>query len=426
MALYFSQRHLNILNLFLQGALFLTIFVSSYVLFKDPFEFYIGYIVILLLMPFFMKKFGIPKVFIYFFIMLLLMGSYNIMIHNNTIALFAKIFLGLMMSYLFYYYMILVYDEDIVYLFKLYLKGALFISFIGLFQFISFQIGFVYGYDYTFFLNKSWPVLGGNLGIRINSIYPEPSQFALVHAPLLFVACLNLIRGKKENPFYFPIWQSLIAIFTYFLTFSSLGYVVFFVYIILYIINMGLVRYILFIAPLFIGIFYIVYKNVPDFAERLDDSISIFETEDFTIADTHGSSIVLFDNYKVAFSNFKKNPLFGTGLGSHKLAFDKFSVTKHLKQYGLDRNSADANSMFLRIMSETGLLGLFLTIYFIFKFFISKASSPKPEYWIISSAILGLMILQLFRQGHYFINGFPFFVLLYFYNHKKATHYTPS
>jgi hypothetical protein len=28
-----------------------------------------------------------------------------------------------------------------------------------------------------------------------------------------------------------------------------------------------------------------------------------------------------------------------------------------------------------------------------------------------------MLLLNLFRQGHYFLNGFPFFVLLYIYNY---------
>lgn len=420
MGAYFTERHLRFFNYILQSGIFLSIFLSSYIIFKEPFEFYVGYIVIFSLMPFFIKKYGVPKPFIYFFVILLFVGGFNIAIGNNTFSLFLKIFLGIMMSYLFYYYVILSYREDVVYLFRLYLKGAMVISFIGLFQFISFQIGFHQGYDYTYILNKTGPVFGGNLGIRINSIYPEPSQFAIVQSPLFFIACLNLVRGRNENPFYFSIWKSVIVIFTYFLTFSSLGYIVLIIYVILYMLNIGLIRYILIVVPVFIVIFYFVYQNVPDFTERFDDSINIFQTERFQVGDTHGSSIVLFDNYKVAFTNFKKNPIFGTGLGSHKLAFERYSVTKHLKKLGFDRNSADANSMFLRIISETGLLGVFLVFYFVFKFFVSRAQSETPEQWIMSSAIFGLIFLQLFRQGHYFINGFPFFVLIYFYNHKKA------
>ena len=30
-----------------------------------------------------------------------------------------------------------------------------------------------------------------------------------------------------------------------------------------------------------------------------------------------------------------------------------------------------------------------------------------------------MILLNLFRQGHYFLNGFPFFLILYFYNAKS-------
>lgn len=399
-------------------ALFIPIFISSYVLFKEPFEFYIGYLVMMFFLPFFLRKMGVPKIGLYLLLILLFVGIYNIQVGNNTYVLFFKIYLGLIMTYFFYYYVIESFDENVEQLFKWYLKGALLMSYIGLFQFISYHIGFKAGYNYTWFLNKSGPVLGGNLGIRINSLYPEPSQYAIIQSPLFFISILNFILPKDQNPFYFSKWKSAVAIVTYLLTFSSLGYFVIFIFLILYFINYGILRYLLFMTPVIIGIFYILYKNVPEFSSRIDDSFFVFDTGEFTLGDTHGSSIILYDNYKVSIRNFSENPLFGTGLGSHKIAFDRFSVTKHIQKHGFAGNSADANSMFLRTMSEVGLIGIIGILYFIFTFYVRRINQVPNTYWIISNAILGLMILQLFRQGHYFLNGFPFFALLYFYTYK--------
>ncbi|HRH11298.1 MAG TPA: hypothetical protein PLU73_07270, partial [Bacteroidia bacterium] len=51
-----------------------------------------------------------------------------------------------------------------------------------------------------------------------------------------------------------------------------------------------------------------------------------------------------------------------------------------------------------------------------FKGYIVRDPERPSNHWLISNAILVMILLNLFRQGHYFLNGFPFFVLLYLYN----------
>ena len=44
-------------------------------------------------------------------------------------------------------------------------------------------------------------------------------------------------------------------------------------------------------------------------------------------------------------------------------------------------------------------------------------------FWIISGAILTMIVVNLLRQGHYFLNGFPFFIWLYYFNYVNAQKY---
>ncbi len=55
-------------------------------------------------------------------------------------------------------------------------------------------------------------------------------------------------------------------------------------------------------------------------------------------------------------------------------------------------------------MSETGLYGLFIMLYLLIKCWV-----PKQR----------IIILSLLRQGHYFINGFPFYLWLFYYIAKE-------
>ena len=116
--------------------------------------------------------------------------------------------------------------------------------------------------------------------------------------------------------------------------------------------------------------------------------------------------------------NFSTNYFFGTGFGSHPVAFEKYSVTKDITVGGFDLNSQDANSMLLRLISETGLFGTLLMLTITFGSFVRRREDPDiPEYfWIVSGGIITMILTNLLRQGHYFLNGFPFFIWLYYYN----------
>ena len=72
--------------------------------------------------------------------------------------------------------------------------------------------------------------------------------------------------------------------------------------------------------------------------------------------------------------------------------------------------------MFLRLISETGIFGVGIFIFLIFRGYVRRDLNNETYHWIVSNSILVMILLNLFRQGHYFLNGFPFFVILYYYN----------
>ncbi len=403
----------NTRNFWITLFIYLSIFIYSFVFFKTPFEFYFAYLIYIVLLPVFITRYGLNRDFIIVFSVLFITGLFNIFIGNNTIALFFKVFTGLCLSYFFYYYVVLEYDFNTEQLFKWYLKGSYIASLIGIIQFVSFQIGFKPGYNYRWILNKGYPVLGGNFGIRVSSVFAEPSYLASTLAAAFFVALYNLFR--KEN-YYLTSFQGLIIILTYLLSFSSLGQLGLFLSFLLLALNFGLIRYTLIAIPAFIILFNVLYTNVSDFRQRYDGLISLISGEEFKLGTTHGSSFILYNNYAVTMKSFKTNFVFGTGIGSHPVTFEKYSLAKNFKVKGFNSNSADANSMFLRIISETGLFGLSLFMFIVFRHYVSRDPEYDSPHWLISNAILVIILVNLIRQGHYFLNGFPFFVILYYFN----------
>ena len=115
----------------------------------------------------------------------------------------------------------------------------------------------------------------------------------------------------------------------------------------------------------------------------------------------------------------KRNPIFGTGLGSHETAFKKFTLTKTLLPYDFEFNVKDGNSLFIRLCTETGLLGLGFVLLVIAKGFIYNVDNQN-EYMlknkIISQSLFVLLVLVLIRQGNYMLNGLPLMFLLYYIN----------
>lgn len=416
-------------------AIFSVIFISSIVLFKVPFEFYISYIGLLLLLVSFIFKYRFPTQLLYLFLPLLAFGIINVFFGNNTFSFFIKIYANLFVGALFFYYVFEYYERDVVRFFEIYMYWAYIAAVIGIVQLISYNIGFKPGYDFRilFGFNK-WGVTPGGLGIRINSIFCEPSYVGATLGPAFFIACYNLVFNKT---YFVTRLQCLAIAFTYLFSTSSVAYLGVFFIVILLLINFGVVRYIAFAVPLTLIIFYALYNNVKEFKTRIDGVNALYiegvleqeaKRDDRggamvqlmrkrrLLKTIHGSSFVQYNNYIIAKNNFYENPLFGTGLGSHQFIFSKYDLS-YLLGGEYDNNVADANSMLLRTVSETGLFGIIFLFLFIRNNYVRKDSEhPEADYhWLISNAVLVIILLQLARQGNYTFGGFMAFMWLYYY-----------
>ena len=394
-----------------------SIFLFSIVITRQPAEIYLSYVIFLFYLPLFFKKYGIPKIVVMLFIPIVLSGVFEILIGNNSFSLFLKVFGGLFLSVIFYYYVICEFKFDIERLFYIYTKFALIIASIGLIQVISFFLGFEYGYNYTYIFNKWGVIEGGIVGIRMNSIFSEPSYYAAIMGPAQFIATYNIFYNKR---FLLNKFQSFFLFSIYFLTASSVGFISIFAILILLMINNGYLKQLLVISFIIYVSFYIIYNFVPEFKIRYDSTIELLSDDNTNVNydGKNSSSVIQYEQFQVAKKNFLKHPLFGTGLGSHPIAFDRFA-SRSFKEGPLGEfNSQDANSMFSRMMSETGLYGIILLFFFIWKFKVIRKYSGN-NFWIYSNSLIIVFFIYLIRQGNYFYNGFPFFIWLYFFVYKR-------
>jgi hypothetical protein len=396
--------------------LFISLFSSSYIFFKSPFEFYFYYIIVLFLLPIFLFKYGIPKFIISIFSFLFFLGLIHVISNNNLPFTFFKVYGGLLLLVLFYFYIIRHVGFDIKYLFYWYCKFCIVLCFLGLIQVVSFYLNFEYGYNFSWFLNKWGLVQGGLIGIRVNSIISEPTYLATVLSPALFVSFKNLI---SRSNIIFSKTQSFLVIMIVILTTSTIGYLGILISFLLSTNSIRL-RFILFgFIVSFFGI-SLAYNNVTDFKNRIDAATGLWVDENFNINNTNNSSFVLYNNIHVAKENLSDYPFFGTGLGSHETAFKKYTLTKSLIQYDFEFNIKDGNSLFVRLCTETGLVGLGFILLLLVKGFIYKVNNDNKDLFyhhLISQSIFVLLVLVLIRQGNYMLNGLPLLFLMYFYNY---------
>ena len=390
--------------------------------FKIPFEFYFYYIFVLILLPFFFVKYGVPKYLLQILALPFLVGLFYILTGENLPFTFLKVFGGVFITSLFFYGWIQHFKSDVQIIFKWYCFSCWVLVIIGVIQTFSFLVGFKYGYDFSWFLNKWGLVEGGVIGLRVNAILSEPTYLATALAPVIYVSIHNII---SKSTYLFNKFQSMLILIIAILTTSSIGYLGILISILLCTQTIR-IRYIFFGTIISAFAFNLAYNNVKDFRSRVDAAKGLWINDDYGITNTNNSSFVLFNNLHIAKENLKRHPIFGTGLGSHETAFKKFTLTKTLLPYDFEFNIKDGNSLFIRLCTETGLLGLGFILLILVRGFIYKVNSQNEDmlrHKIISQSLFVLLVLVLIRQGNYMLNGLPLLFLLYHYNgvqYKRA------
>ena len=416
-----SSQNVNFRRKFTEFILIFSMFTTTYVFFRQPFEFYPHYLIFILYLPVFFIKYKIPKNITIILILVLISGLINIYLGNSEWFALIKVWGGAFLSFNFYYFVYIYFNKDIIKIFNYYLKFCSFLLLVGLFQVFSFQIGFEPGFDLRilFGLNK-WSLVtqGGVFGIKISSFLTEPAQLAIVTIPIVFISLNNLIFN--ENYFIKNKFLNIILLISYISITSATGYIGILISLIIIAIRNKIYNIFLGLIPS-LFILFVLYNNVSEFKIRVDAALELNKSIENNIRKdiANTSTFTLYDNYIVTYKNFLKNPLIGSGIGSHEFAFNEFSLTK--KYFNLNifaNNSKDANSLFLRIVSETGLLGFIFLLFIVSKGVITLNILNKVEY-IVSISLLLIILLSLIRQGNYFLNGLPLIFILFYYNKNR-------
>lgn len=349
-----------------------------------------------------------------------LVSLFVIIINDMMSFSYWKQVFGILFTSIVYYNVLHYYRFDIRRVFRLYLRFAYWVALFGVFDNILHITG----------IHITKKIQTGALQFREFSIMGEPFFLALALTPAVtYYLCFLRYAWKKRKT------QFIIILLCYFLTYSSIAVAGFILssFFALYINDyFSARRGKLLLLPMItfplILVINILINNVNLINARFTDTTELFLTTELKTNEagtSNSSTFALYSNFIIARDSFLQDPLFGSGLGSHPLIFQetflKYFSSDLMAAYGA-QNQQDANSKFLRLLSETGLIGLCLFLFAFFKFFIPKRSIRwVPKDWIvINYSIFVYMILCLIRNGNYINIGFFLFFFIYYFTWKMA------
>lgn len=393
-----------------------------------PFDLYYYYpIFILFLISQLLEtgKIAFPPTWFWIGLTAIVGGSIIITLFKNILGfeLLKQVF-GLVFTSIVYYNVLFVLRFDIKRIFTYYLSFAFWVALHGVIDNIFHYVGI----HFTT-VNFAGPGLYREYGIM-----GEPFYLALSLTPAIvyYLSYFKFTWKHKKIPF-------LIISGCYLLTYSSIAVtgLVIGIFMALYLNNYfsarrgKIILAPLLVAPIILITTYLI-NNIDLINARFYDTTSLFLSSKIKakeVGESNASTFALYTNYAVARDSFIESPLLGSGLGSHPLIFEqtflKYFPSNYLVMYG-NQNQQDANSKFLRLMSETGLLGIILFFTAFIRFFASKGkmkSDKLKDFGAINYAIFVYIILCLIRNGNYINVGFFFFFFLYYitwYRIEKA------
>lgn|SRR5574343_264172 len=417
-------------------AMVASVFMDDFIFlrYQLPFDFYYYYLVFAVSIIYYIKSTGsfhlLPRWFSVSISTLILTTLAITIFEDNYSLGVTKQIVGVVFTSIAYYTFLAYNNFEIKRIFRMYVFIAVFISLEGLLEEILNLNGI--------HINERIRITTSGY-YRIYGLLGEPYFLAVALLPSMFYVLYKTTIFEKIISKFNNVFITTVIFTCFIFTFSSAGFlglggvILFWLYDKNY---LNFKSWKIILLPIFIVLILISFNNIQnqwkEFNIKFTQTLDAFKNnstkkEDLTELNT--SSFALYSNYIIAQASFKEKPLTGTGLGTHeanyKKYFSKFFDQDYVIRYGIF-NTADANSMFVRLMSETGLLGLGLFFTFLLKNFVGKKGYSHPDlrdYTLINQSIFIWLIIRLVRTGNYFGNGFFLFFFMYYFCNKIIRDY---
>lgn len=382
-------------------------------------EFRLLYAIIMICLFFWLsrtKAVYFHKGFLLLFSVIAAVSCFAVFGGNNTAPFLIKQLIGIFFNAFAFYLLIKINNRDLRGLFKIYLRLAFIVALIGIIQEASYLLKFRPGYDYSGILPLWNLAIAGDLRfLRVNSILPECFFFSSVIMPAFFVSLASFMKDTYQ---FQKKWKCVVIIVSFFLSLSIIAYVgaIFVLLLLLY--NNRKFRYVAACAVLIWGLAYLSYNNVNQMRAKIDNAVDVISGKS-RLEDANLSVYGFVSNALVTYVTLKDNPFFGHGLGSHQVSYEKYIFGEKVVPMSVHRIGlckGDAGSLFLRLLSETGLFGFIAFFFFIIKFYIPRWKDETGYLWLINNAVLSMCFVKLLKAGNYFVDGFFFFFWLYYFS----------
>jgi len=327
--------------------------------------------------------------------------------------------------------------KDIIFTLKTLYASLLFILAYGYIQIYSlFATDSIIFQIYMYFqkiLNYGWIEMTNNYNLvpqihminRIILTNQEPSIAAYVLQTLFYpfllssiLVSVNIIKNKKR---IFELILFILSIPVLIFTFSSAGFVVLLfqlllvIIMLLYFTKKDIKRYsyffLLFIfVSLILAIFIMRHDTLYLNTRTAIDKI-------FISGPGEGSAETRYGTIIAGLKEFLHFPLLGVGLGNSKYFFNQFipdwALNSEVLSYITTKHALTPRSMWIRLLAETGIIGIFPFLFFIFTIIknylslIKKSNRNKYNEFLFCSFFIFLLA--------FFIHGFnvPSFFIVF-------------
>lgn len=351
------------------------------------------------------KNFSFPRSLIISLFVLFLSSFVLIQINGYEYEKLIQQIVVISIFSIFYYFVFQYLFFDIKKLFRRYQRIAYYVALLGLIQGVVF---FFIRNDIFIFASGSYTEIFPGI-IRIHSILGEPGPLAGLLLPLLVSSLFKFTVLKR--------YQLLIVWVVFTLTISSGGYFIIILFILYWLFAVVIKKKYGILVFVFISIALIMNLNtiletklLDRFINTLEDTTVGAEKESFEKLTDNASSYATLSNLYVATN--APSRIFGTGLGTHEQNYLRIYTNTSYVYYGL--NKEDAYSIYIRLLSEFGFVGIFL----LFVFLVRNVNVHS----IINLSSFAYILMILIRGGNYVEYGFVFFVFLFYFSNKKSVY----
>ncbi|MHB8303819.1 MAG: O-antigen ligase family protein [Acidobacteriaceae bacterium] len=335
-------------------------------------------------------RLSVPKTYLIILTYIWISGLIEVAFGPDTLPKYLMEAVGISVVSFYFYIFFATESHSIVEIFDRYAKACVYVTSLGIVLTVVESLAMGYY-------------------VPVKSVLPEPAAYATVVLPCFYYYASS---GKTYRHRQLYMWTILTGIL---LSVSSVGVLGLFLSIVLLLRRKSRT---LFVAPLLVGIlFFATYAGSGHFRMRVDDTVQSLSAMD--VSNANLSTYALVSNAYVAIRAFEERPFFGYGVGGHVIAHAKYiDNLPGVEAVGdlIDLNAQDANSLFLRTMSEFGLIG----IVFVIVFLVYSWTPGQTVYSNVSASVFVYLCLKLLRGGHWFGPELYFFVWTYVLVAKQA------